>query len=218
MSDRLLSRIADLVAELVDPILRSMTMSEWVKGQRVVSRRTKNYPSLLDQVREIMYGEATPSSEGGGKRPPPGSSLPINLPAMQLLLDVGDGVDDWQVMYQVERRGGDRPLENNIRSLVGLAGQLDADNLESLASMVGGWHRRAEILTGWRLRSERPDAPCPECDEPTTRTTGLLVGIDTYRAVCLSCGLKWQDPADYRQLLKYVAAATGRALPLEETA
>ncbi len=198
-----LARLADHVRELTEQVDHGESYTVWVDRRKVTKRHLTHQPSLLNQLREIAHGDSTLVIEGEGGRSKPGSTFPGSLPALQLLIAIADDTDDLQVKGGLEPRTGSRtPLEDNIRSLVGLASQ-DGVLSERIVSTVTQWRFKAQLLTGWRVHPWRPPVPCPICDAPKGDNSGLLVWWDRQAAVCMSCNEQW-DPSTIGLLGDYV--------------
>lgn len=142
------------------------------------------HPSLLDQLRA-----AETAGQGSSDGPMTGgyeSRPTARLEALDRLHAIDQAVDDWLVR-KLHTYGQRTTLEENLRALVGAAGDLDALGRTALAREVCRWLTWARVVTGWESAPWRPNAACPMCEQ----RGGLRVRLEDHAAACLDCGETW---------------------------
>lgn len=202
--DDVVSRLSGHVNELATAYLHAEAYHTWAGRNRSELLHIVRHPCLLDQLRELCDpANSTPTGEpvsGSG----PASRPAANLDAVDLLIRIGQETLWWMAEAAITPRPH---VEANLHALVGYAaGLTEPKTLTALARDVAGWHRRAQVVCGWRPPAYAPDVSCPHptCGAPPRPGSGLRIGDDGQAAWCLSCDASW-DHTTIAELADHVA-------------
>lgn len=159
----------------IDPHRNRKMRRVWITTQR----------PLLEQLAAAVipgesYSEGASISGGYASRPP------ARLDAVDRLLAIEAASARWCLHLHLVLRA---TAAENIRGLVGAAGNTDADTMTTLAADVRAWQRWAATVTGWEQPAWAPPVPCPICAARNT----LRVRLATHTACCLACGEAWGE-------------------------
>ena len=219
--DVTLDRIAERVAQLLEPWTENVSQRVPRDGRLVEEQHLIEHPGLLHQLGDPgMGGTAGVGSPSGGP------STPIHLGPMSTLQDITAGVDLW--WSRVDRRGSrggqfalaaalgdiraDRPqdlalavgrlntalnadLPYKLARIVKAAPTLPDETLGNLDRDAKRWWVSARIATTWDDPPRKLNVPCGEC----SAVGKLLVRFYPTTAYCVECGCAF-DRADLDQL------------------
>lgn len=189
MSD--LDTLLTAAEALCDPRanIERITTTDKHRNKRVRSVWVTEVPSLLDQLAAAMepgetYAESEPVRGGFGPRPP------ARMDAVDRLHAIERAAAEWCAEVGIARRP---TAYSRIKGLVGVARELDAGALHTLAHDAERWRRWAATVTGWERPPEVPRAPCPACDAMGALRVRLAVTTSTATACCMGCGAAWNE-------------------------
>lgn len=186
----MLQDIAEVADELTDRRKHRQPYEVWTPSRhRRLQHWETDQPGLLEQLRELF--EPGAGGEEGRRRKGDGPPTPLNLEAASLHTVITIAAFRWCSRLDVDQRA---TVEDNVRALVGAAAGVDSDRQAELLADLKGWHRRAQLLTGWTSAPFRPAAGCPYCD----RGNVLVINLAAKSAFCANeeCGAVWRDHGD----------------------
>lgn len=197
--DRLLADIAEHADALTDPRPHvEVLAADSGRGKPV--RRSTVVPGLLAQ----LAGAAEPGVDGQTGGHGGAESCPVTIDAVSLHAAISYGAAKRILDHNLTPRP---TVESNVRAVVGLAGDLDSDELRQVRDELGSWRRQAEVITGWRTPARELPAPCPSCETKGT----LLARVDPRQeAWCVACGARW-GVDEVGVLARHVSAYRARA-------
>jgi len=219
-----LDRMADRVAELVDPF--SNVESQWVPPALQTSaeretwegtedKPTHNPPRLVLRVSTIDHApllvqllHPADDSTAGSSSAGPKSKPPTSLDGWAAHQDIQFGTQTWcRVLVGQAMPSGPAA---RLRRLLELAPTLDDERLHNLDADVRRWWVLARTVTTWADAPWKPAVRCSECG-----TLGKIqVRLRPTTAYCLACETAW-DAATIDQLGTHVQRAAEHAAALE---
>jgi hypothetical protein len=199
------TQLADLVAELVDPVehaepheldpngtegpMRTLKLRAPYPGggkTREIRVHRTRHPSLLDQLARAVSPSGADGWGAGGYE----SSPTVRLDAIDCQNAITAGIARHTTAHTDPRRA--------LRHLVG-AGDLTDAQIRRLIKDLKRWITWARIITSWDGPWRRLPTPCSECGQ-----RGLRARVEpTVEAACTECGETW-DAATVIGLTLYI--------------
>jgi hypothetical protein len=158
-------------------------------GTVIVDKHKTHVPPLLEQ----LLASLEPGGTGDTGRAIPASRPSARLDAMDVYRRIDQAVYQWAKTY-VEQRRWD-PLPDRLRALVGVAPNIEDDELHQLTREARRWVTWAKVTTGWEVPAMQPDNTCPLCVVRGSLRVRVGDGITSTEAsaCCINCGESWDD-------------------------
>lgn len=187
--DDALERLVAAVDELTMPRVTIENIPGWTAARNKTLRVHRAvHDALLVELALAIH--CTGASEGDRGHGVPGPRDPARLGAIDRLRAIESGVTEWLVRLQIMPRGS---VAENLRALVGVAGEMSDDMLGWLSLEAHRWVIWARVVTGWQSPPFMPRAPCPACE----RIGGLRINLDRKAGCCMVCGADWYEQPKY---------------------